>query len=462
MGLVSSSVGEIVTIKSSGDYPEASGPWGTVTQRFDDTLARADEMLELLVGADGSGGYLGAMSSAIESAPNISINAPNVDTNITLRTPTSVLPVFDENDLGDYPSDTYPAPIIDATPAIDTSGLTGIVAPGEINAGLTWNDTPLSADMYPTILARILADLADGSTGINATVENAIYARAWQRATVKRADEYQKLNNDIAARGFSLPPGALLGALAEFSDEAVRMDADINNNIITTQADLAQKNAQFIIQQGLALEGILRKTAEAGADRALEYQKSKVEFLIRDYAERVRAFTSTIEGQKALVEAQVSALRGIIDTNKGRVEVFKEQYQALAVRIEAVASRNKAVTDVHLAQVQGYSEEQKAAGIENQSRVAILEAKVKAADMEVRAAIAEAEQTVEGYTSEMSLRKQLATEMANIASQSVASWAGAVNASASLGYSGSESKSESWGHSDSLNESHSYEHDPLT
>ena len=71
MGLVTTSAGEIVTIQSSGTYPSVNAPWDIVNTRFEDTLARADEMLDLLVGTDGSGGYLGAMNSAIAARPSV-------------------------------------------------------------------------------------------------------------------------------------------------------------------------------------------------------------------------------------------------------------------------------------------------------------------------------------------------------------------------------------------------------
>ena len=51
--------------------------------------------------------------------------------------------------------------------------------------------------------------------------------------------------------------------------------------------------------------------------------------------------------------------------------------------------------------------------------------------------------------------------MAAIAAQSVASWAGAVNATASMGYNGSESRGEHWTHSDSISEQHGYSHDAM-
>lgn len=460
MGLVTSSTGEIVTIKSSGDYPSVNAPWDIVNTRFEDTLARADEMLDLLIGAGGDGGYLGAMNSAIAARPSISVSAPPVDTNISLTYSVGGPPVFDDSELGTFPTDTYPAPTLASVPTVDASGLIGATEPTAIDPSLTWTDGAYSSDVYADLLTRITTDLQSGATGLDPAVEQAIYDRARLRQQADRLAEYNRINNTASELQFQFPSGVLLAGLTDYGIGAARQDADIENQIITTQADLAQKNSQFIIQQAVALEQVLRQLWSESQGRALDAKKAAVDFLLRDYAERWRGFIAKIEGQKAYIEAQVENLRGVIEANKGKVDVFREQYQALSTRIGAIAAKNKAVTDVYGAQVQGYAEEQRGIAAANSSKIEALNAKVKYAEVAVRAAIAEAEQTVAGYSSEQSLKEKLANDMASIAAQSVASWASAVNASASLGYSGSESKSESWGHSDSLNESHSYEHDP--
>lgn len=460
MGLVTTSQGEYVTIKSSGSYPSVDAPWNLIITRFTDTLARADEMLDLLVGADGNGGYLGTMNSTIDSAPTISISTPVVDTNVNLVSSVNSPPIFDNSDLGTFPTDTYTAPILDTVPTVDASGLLGAIAPNDIDTTLTWNESAYSSDVYADLLTRILNDLQSGATGLDATVEQAIYDRARARQQVDRLAEYNRINNTAAELQFQFPSGVLLAGLADYSIGAVRQDADIENQIITTQADLAQKNSQFIIDQAVKLEQIIRQMWSDSNNRSLDMEKSAIDGLIRGYAERWRGFIAKIEGQKAYIEAQVENLRGVIESNKGKVDIFREQYQALATRIGAVAAQNKAITDVYSAEVQGYAEEQRGIASINDSRIEALKAEIAYAEVAVRAAIAEAEQTVSGYASEQALKEKLANDMASIAAQSVASWASAVNASASLGYSGSENKSESWGHTDHLSESHSYEHDP--
>lgn len=454
--------GEMITIGSGNEFPDVNTPWNLINTRFQDTLNRADEMLDLLVGSGGDGGYLGAMNSAIEAAPSVSVPVPSVSTDISLSTSAGGPPTFDAGDLASFPTDTYSAPTLSPVPTIDASGLVGATEPTAINAVLSWVETAYSSDVYASILTRLLDDLQSGATGLDPVVEQAIYDRARTRQQADRLAEFNRINNLAAELHFQLPSGVLASGLTDYAIGATRQDADIENQIIVTQADLAQKNAQFSMQQAVALEQTLRQVWSDSNNRGLEYKKSAVDLLLRDYAERWRGFVAKIEGQKAYIEAQVENLRGVIESNKSAVEVFREQYQALATRIGAVAAHNKAVTDVYAAQVDGYAAEQRGLSDENKSKIDALVAKISYAELSVRAASEEAQQKISGYASEQSLREKLANDMATIAAQSVASWASAVNASASFGYSGSESLSESWSHGDSLSESHSYEHDPTS
>jgi hypothetical protein len=445
-----------------GSVPFIDAPWSLVNDRFADTIAKAEEMLELLTGQDGQSGYMGDLQSAILAAPSVSVSAPSVDTNVTLQSPSGTLPTFNSSDIDAIPTETYTVPTPDSLPSIDTTGIDDIDQPASIDPTFTWSERNVSTDIYTDLLARIVADLQSGATGLDATVEQAIFDRAKARQLVERTAEYNKLNNDIAARGLTLPSGVLISALTDFTTEANRQDTDINNQIIVTQGELAQKNSQFIIQQATILEELLRKSRDSESDRELEYKKAGVQFLIQDYSERVRGYIGTIEGQKAKIQAQVEALKGVIEKNKGEIDIYVKQYDAYSTRVNAIATKNKAVTDVYTAQVQGYGEGVRAVSSENESTINLLKAKIQNAELEVRAAISTAEETVRGYTAEASIKERVASDLAQIAAQATASWASAVNASAQVGYSGSESRSESFGTSSSLSETHSYQHDPTS
>lgn len=453
--------GTDITIRTSTTTPTPDAPWTMVSERFDLTMQYSEEMLERLVGPDGESGYLGELNETIQAAPVIDIPAPEVDASIVLVTSGLTPPSFDDTDLAEFPDETYAAPVLEVLPVIDSTGIDGVVIPDAPNAALNWSSTLYSSAILQDILDRLSEDLQNGATGLEAVVEEAIYDRARARQQVDRLAEYNRINDTVAQLQHQMPSGVLLSALTDYGIGADRQDADIENQIIVTQAELAQKNAQFVLQQSLVLEQLIRGTYASNEDRALDYRKAQVDVLIKDYAERVRAYVSTLEGEKAKIQAQVEVLKGVIEGNRAAVDLYKEQYAALAVRVGAVASQNESMVKVFQGEVQGYSETERAIAAQNESATKVLIARVQAAELDLKAAVADAEQTVAAYSAEMSLRERVATAMANIASQSVASWASAVNTSAGLSYQASESKSEQFQQSKSINVQHQYEHAPV-
>jgi hypothetical protein len=442
--------------------PATNGSYDMIVSRFDNTLAKSEEMLELLVGPDGKTGYLADMNSAISSAPQVSVVAPIVDTSMVLGATGLSVPVFNQSNFLPIPSDSYTMGPIAALPSIDTSDFTAIPEPSAVTIDTSWSATPIPDTVYNAIISRILIDLQSGATGLAPAVEQAIYDRARTRQQADRDAKYQQLNNTMLGRHFQFPSGAMASALTDYYAESIRMDADINNNIVVSQGELAQKNSQFMMQIAVELEKLIRQTASESDNRSLEHVKSKATLLIQDYAERVRAYVAMWEGKKARVQAQAESLKGVIEGNKGQVEIFKAQYEALKTNVEAVSASNKAHTDVYLGEIQGFSEAEKAMAARNSSGVEVIKAKVLAAELEVRAATAEAEQTVRGYASEMGLREQVASDMAKIAAQVAASMISAVNANVSMGDSVNRSSSVSASQGSSISESHNYEHDPTS
>ena len=388
------------------------------------------------------------------------MTAPFVDTSYTLATSGQEVPEFDRSDLQDYPDmPIYPDPSILPLPEVDTS-FEDIDEPADVSPTLTYAEVQATTDVYNPLLARMLEYLQAGYTGIDPVAEQAIYDRAQTRQQATRLAEWSKINDLNSSLQFALPSGVLTSALTDFGIGATRQDADINNQIIITQTELEQKNNQFIMQQAVAFEQLIRQTASEQSARALDAAKAQVSAILQDFSERVRRYVSIWEGRKIMVQAQVESLRGVIEANKGAVDVFKAQYEALKTRVEAVTAQNKGLTDTFLGEVQGFGEAERAVSARNDSAVKLIEAKVAAADLEVRSEIANAQSLLSGYQYEGSLRERVTSNMAQIAAQAVASMMSAVNASASWGYNASESSSTSFQMGTSLNESHSYEHDP--
>lgn len=453
----------MATLSFVGDAIEGSvvidspyAPVSLVTDRFNQTLAQAQEVLDLLIGEEGDGGLLGEMDDALIPAPAVDIIVPDVDTSLVLENSGQAIPVFDSNALVSIPNESYDVPVMEALPSIDTT-FPDIVEPDDIAVSMAWAEATLPTEVFLALRTQILADLVDGSTGITAEVEAAIYTRARNRQQADRLAAYNRINSGTLQMQHELPSGVLVSALADFEIGANRQDAEIEAAIIEGQAKLAQENRKSAMQQAGALEQLIRQTRTDESGRALESAKSLAQLTIQDYAERVRKFTASWEGQRIKVQAQADALKGVIESNKGLIDIYKAQYDALESRINGATAFNKGLTDVYGAEVQAFSEVERAVASRNDSAIKLIEQQIAEADLSVRAQTAEAQSLISGYTSEQSIRERVSSDRAQVASHTAAALLSAVSASASLGYSGNESSSKSYGIQVQGSESHSYQ-----
>jgi len=443
-------------ISGSVDVDSPYAPVTLVTDRFNQTLAQAQEVLDLLIGAEGDGGLIGEMDDALLPAPVVTITPVAVDTSLVLENSGQSVPVFDSNALVSIPNETYDVPIMEALPTIDT-GVPAITSPDDLTLSMAWAEATLPADVFIALRTQILADLVDGSTGITAEVEAAIYTRARNRQQADRLAGYNRINDTAAQLQHELPDGVLVSALADFEIGANRQDAEIEAAIIEGQAKLAQENRKSAMQQAGALEQLIRQTRTDESGRALESAKSFAQLAIQDYSARVQKFTAEWEGHRIKIQAQGEALRGVIESNKGKVDIYTAQYDALKSRIDGATSFNKGLTDVFEAEVQGFSEVERAVASRNESAIKLIEANISAADLDLRAQLGEAQAVISGYTSEQSIQERVSSDRVTAASHVAAALLSAVSASANLGYSGQESSSKGYHIQIQGSENHSYQ-----
>jgi len=425
-----------------------------------ETRAKAEEVLVLLTGTEGTGGLLGDMMAGLASAPSVSIAPTTIDTSVTIETSGQAVPTFNEAALQAFPNETYTVPTMATLPTIDTD-FNAVAEPEDLALAFSWAESTLPTELFEALKIKIMTDMA-GGTGLSPAVEEAIYERARTRQQVDRLAEYDRINNAAADMQFAYPSGVLISALAGFSIGANRMDADIENTIIVSQGELAQKNVLNAMEQAKALEGLLRATRSEESQRALDKVKSFAELAIQDFSARVQKFIGVWEGRKVKVQAQSESLRGVLDSNKGLIDIFSKQYDALKTRVDAASAYNKGLVDVFTGRAQGFGEAERAVSSRNDSRVKLLAEQIKNADLDLRGQIAEAEALVQSYTAEQSIRERIVGGVSNIAAQVSASLLSAVHTSLGANYSASESADKSYRVSVGVSESHEVPHDPAS
>jgi hypothetical protein len=247
------------------------------------------------------------------------------------------------------------------------------------------------------VLTKLVALVAAGGTGLDATVEAELWARFLQRKETENAKLYLDAENYFAARGFDLPPGALSGRLNEISIEIARANGIANNDIAIEQAQLAQKNTQFYLDTAWkSAVGILAEEAA----RLVMYNKSLTD-----------QYLAEVESAKAEIAKYVSIIEAITKRIGAEVEVYKADIMLGGLLVDA---------DYKTAELK--------------VRMAIADAEVKIKEMGL---------SIEEARGLLTLQLESTKSAVSVLGQVCASALTSVNASAALGLSTSVSEGAS-------------------
>lgn len=337
-------------------------------------------------------------------------SAPAINTSIAFPEPPDALlnplidaPILVDHDIPEKPQVSLPA--FTALSPVDTSevptDLQGSfdrayhgAAPEMITMINGYVDAQLTKinPQYSTQMAAIESQLTKylaGGTGLSTTVEDAIYARAQAKNDVEAKRVQDAAFADNAARGFTLPGGALMSALARARQDAANNNAKQATDIAVAQAEMEQKNLQFAVTTSAGLRtAMLNATLSYMQNlstlngQAMEYAKTVLSSIIEMYNTSVKAFSVKLDAYRAeaavyetrlkgalagieLYKTEIDALQALTVVDRTKVEVYSARIQTLVSlanvyrsQIEAVQGRvglEKLKLDVFQTQVQAYS-----------------------------------------------------------------------------------------------------------
>lgn len=344
--------------------------------------------------------------SALDQFTNV---APTINTSVAFPEPPSALlnPLFDAPVLPERSEPVKPntnLPGFSALPPVDnTVAPTNLdqtfanayhdAAPntiammeGYVDAMLTKRNPQFAAQMsaIETQLSKYLA----GGTALNSVVEDAIYARAREKNEVEAKRVREAAYTEAASRGFTLPSGALLSAVARARQDAANNNAKTSTDIAVAQAEMEQKNLQFAVTTSTGLRTAMVSATISYAQnlstlngQALDYAKSIMTALLEMYNTAVKMYSVKLDGYKAevsvyevrlksamagieLYQVEVAALNAMVAVDQAKVGVYRARIETLTslsnvyrAQIEAVQGRvglEKLKLDVFEAQVRTY------------------------------------------------------------------------------------------------------------
>jgi hypothetical protein len=269
-----------------------------VTEKFDAAMDKADEAWETAISFIEQLGSLAATPVIQDVDVEFNYTPVAITNNLQSRRPE---PPTDEEMTVTIPT----APVMQGTFR---------------NMDLLEYNTALMNEIKEGLLGRINTELVEGSTGLNETVEEAIWQRARSRQELENIQKYYEAENYYAARGFDLPPGALAGRMNELLVEQARNDSYLNNDVMVEQARLAQANSQFILREGA---GIISQFEQNYIQSVLSYNKNLLDLFLAD--------TEVWKGQ---VSVEITRVETILKVYLGEIDAYKADVSAAVADIE--------------------------------------------------------------------------------------------------------------------------------
>ena len=271
-------------------------------------------------------------------------------------------------DPGDAPSvgDIFvPAPPSLVLPAVPTARTIVVPEPEELSLPIwgelapdadipdpsgefVWADEDYTSLTLDQVTARIQTML-QGGTGLPDAIWNMIWDRNRAALYEQRDAAIDEATERWAARGFSVPGGALNKQIEKAIHTFNNLSAEQLRETAIKQAEMEVQNLQFAVAQGIALETQLMSLFNQRAARSLEAAKAVFQIAIDLYQAKVSRYN--IEAQVYSAKAQV--YKTLIDAELAKLEEYKIQLEG-----------QKLVGELNLQDVQVYTARVEAVGKE--------------------------------------------------------------------------------------------------
>jgi len=240
-----------------------------------------------------------------------------------------------------------------------------IVNPGQLRYATTLNDA-IEASLENTV--------RNGGTGLADDVEDAIWRREEERALIAHYEAMDQIADEFGRRGFVLPPQMLTGALMVEKTNYVNKRLDTSRDIAIKQAELAQTNSHFAIEQGNTHENMMITAWNAINQRVFEASKAMVGYdveiyranierynvLVNTYKVQADVWKTSIDGEVAKIQgylAQIEGAKATVEISKLNVDVYSAKIEAIKSLIQMYATEMEAAkvsADIEMLKLQKY------------------------------------------------------------------------------------------------------------
>jgi len=223
-------------------------------------------------------------------------------------------------------------------------------------ATTSFTEVPYNSDIAVELFGKILYDIKNGGTGLAVSVEEDLYNRYLARQITENDRLFQEVQDQFSANGFALPSGAVASRLLQVSNDISVKNDQANREISINQAELAQKNTHFTIEQAGILEKMLRDFFDGQQNRALQAHQVAAENAIaiynaviarqglslEKYKTEAQVFESKIRAELTAVEiykGQVEGVKAKADVQNARAAIYNAQLSTVETKAKIYATQ---------------------------------------------------------------------------------------------------------------------------
>ena len=251
-----------------------------------------------------------------------------------------------------------------------------------IGSVMQWEEPEYHIEILDEVMAQVRKYFA-GGTGIPPAVERALFERAVDRDRIVVDRAVNEAYDEFSARGYTMPPGALVSRVDAIRQEAMLKAQGTNREVLIKASEWEIENIRFACQQGIACENLLINMFLNMAQRMFEAAKFRLESEIAVYNAQVAIFNARNMAYKT--EADVYKIQ--IDAELAKIEVYKAELQGEQLK----GQLNEQSVRIYVAQLDAVQKQidiyrAKMEGARVQSEIIKNEIEIYKADIEAYAA----------------------------------------------------------------------------
>ena len=246
---------------------------------------------------------------------------------------------------------------------------------------LSWDYTnAFYGSALVTLVKNTITDAINNGSSLPAAVEDALFERADGREEINRVRSRREIDREFAARGFQLPPGALVRMQNEVTHKTASERSALSREIYVTRRTDEVETRKHYLAQGIAIETQLINDHIAYYERSLQAGRIILDASVALFNAKVQRYNVELEIFKvevlrfqALIEAElakVEELKAELEIRSLRVQINQQEIERYIAHVQGV----NALINIYIAQVSGAEAVAKV----NTERVAAFAAEVDA------------------------------------------------------------------------------------